>query len=301
MGIALGFGSAIFGGIVGAIKKPGLGAETELEQQGRAATQENFKSLRDILGAGPGKEEFLTGIQAQKDLAVRLQGLTESGGLPSRADIRQTRDLAGGLFAGQREQLNQDFEQQRIQASRQAALSGRAAFDPILANKLAQSQTRQSRLLSSQEGAFGIGLALQQPERQLGFARERTGILTGLGQQGISNRNFLLGLGRNLQQSERSNRFQSAKFEGSRGGGFGGAFSGAIAGAGAGLSIGSFAQRAFGGGSGGSGLGGFTGSNRVDFGTPELSFVNESRPRQTAARTSSLGGGGNRPSTMLPF
>lgn len=234
--LAAGIG-ALAGGIAGAIKKPGLGAETELEQNARNATQAQFKSLQDVLSAGPGKRDFFRGIQSQRDLAAQLGQLSQSGGLPTEADITRTRGISDLLFQGQREAQNQSFQQQEVNASRRAALSGRSITDPVLQNQLAQQQTLQSRQLSAEQGSFATQLALQQPLQQLQFAAQRADVLGGLGQQAIQNRQSLLGLGQQISASEFDRRQAMMQAERSRGGGFGGALTGAIGGAGAGMGI----------------------------------------------------------------
>lgn len=224
----------IAGGILGGLAElfGGTPSASALEQQAGGVVGRQFKSLEELIGAGPGLQDVRAGLGAQRNLGAFLLQLQQSGGLPSQQDITQTTGLAGQLFQGRRAGLEQAFERQRIGASRRAAVSGRSATDPVLANQLAQSQIRQESLLGAQQQAFGTSLALQLPGQRLGFASQRAQVLGGLGQQGLTNRAALLGFGRQVLGQEQKFRLG----RGQQGGGLSGAIKGGFAGFGAGLS-----------------------------------------------------------------
>lgn len=279
---------AIIGGIAGAKKKKGLGAETEIEQMARDSNQAQFQSLRDMLSVGAGRRDVFNATREQRRLAERLGTLASTGGLPTEQDITRTRGIADMLFQGQREAQSQAFQQQEVNASRRAALSGRALTDPVLQNQLAQQQIQQSRQLAADQGSFATQLALQQPMQQLQFAAQRADVLSGLGQQAMQNRTAIIGLGQQLATHEIERRKMIMDAERSRGGGIGGFFKGAIGGAGAGMGIASGIKNLAGGGrpgvpnpggggGGGGGQGGFSGFSSP---APQVPFFLDRNPMQ---------------------
>lgn len=244
---ALALGGAALGGLSGALgseKKSSAGmdlaAEGDLERMAREGSGADYNALRGMVDAGPGQGDVSNAYGAQKDLAAMLKQYSEGGHLPSGADISTGQRYAGLLFQGQREAMNQSFNDQSTEANRQAALMGRSMNDPILRAKLAQEQTRQSAQLNANQGSFATQMALQQPGMRLGFAQDRTNVLSGLATQAMANRQALLSMGQGIQNSERNFRVQTATRWGkeSSGGGLGGAITGALGGAAMGMNVG---------------------------------------------------------------
>ena len=205
----------------------------EFESGLRQQQQDLFDQLSALTtSSGLGASDVQASVGAQRGLADLLRQFQETSGLPSQGDITRSQDLTSALFAPQREALRQSFEQQGIQASRHAAFLGREANDPILANRLAQDQTRQQSFLSAQQGASAQELAFQLPGQRLGFAAQRADILGGLANQAFSQRSALLATGNQLSQQERAARFALGTQTGSttREGSFGQALLGFSAG-----------------------------------------------------------------------
>lgn len=255
--LAVGAGLGALSGAMKSEKKTSSGLdlaeEGELERMARLGQGTDYNALRGMVDAGPGQGDVSNAYGAQKDLAAMLKQYSEGGYLPSGADIATGQKYAGLLFQGQREAMNQAFNDQSTEANRQAALMGRSMNDPILRAKLAQEQNRQSAQLNANQGSFATQMALQQPGMRLGFAQDRTNVLSGLATQAMANRQALLSMGQSIQNSERNFRVQTATRWGKEesGGGLKGAISGALGGA----SMGMNAARLFGGGGGGGGGG----------------------------------------------
>ena len=281
---AVGGGSALAGaatlasagaGVIGGLSNKGssssstlnLAPASALEQQAAGNIAGDYGQLRGLVDAGPGASDVTAGVGSQRDLAGMLQQYQQSGGLPSGTDVTQAQGLAGGLFQGRRNALTAGFEDQRQQASQNAAVMGRNLNDPVLRNKLAQEQTRQSLQLEAEQGSLANQLALQQPDRRLGYAQSRANVLGGLASQAMSNRQALLGIGEGIQTNERNFRLQSAGKTSSatQEGSFAQGLAGGLAGLGAGLK-GSAGAGGFGGNSatfneGGSNLGSYFGGS----------------------------------------
>jgi hypothetical protein len=170
---------------------------------------------------------------------------------PDAGDIQRGNSIADNMFRSQQLALNNMFQDQSVQANRQAALMGRSMNDPILAAKLAQEQTRQQGMLDAQKGAFGMNYAMNNRMELLG---QRANVLGGLASQALANRQNLAAMGEGIMNNERQFRLATATHYGtqeqSSGGGLGGFLTGAIAGAGAGAKI-AGGIPSFGGGGGG--------------------------------------------------
>ena len=186
-------------------------AEGANEKAAREGVGSDYNSLRGMVGAGPGQADVKNSYNSQLDLAAMLKQYSQAGGAdPTTADISRSNDLAAKLFGGQRVAMQQSFQDQTIAANRQAALMGRSANDPILAAKLAQEQTRQSALLDANQGAYATQYAMQQPAQRLGYAQNYASLQGGLASQAMANRQALLGLGSQIQESDRSWRLNTA-------------------------------------------------------------------------------------------
>lgn len=157
--------------------------------------------------------------------------------MPGQQDISQANTLAQQLFQGQQVGLNQAFDTQRQQASRNAARMGRSAIDPVLQNQLMQGQARQQTQLNADIGSYATQYAQSLPQQRLGFAQQLAGVNQGLASQAMANRQALLGLGSQLRGQEQNFRAGTATTTQSTsgGGGFGGFLTGALGGASAGL------------------------------------------------------------------
>lgn len=256
-----------------------------VETAGSNASMDQFNQLLALTNAGPGAEAVSQGFQASNSYADMLNNVLQSGGRANQNQIDASNQYASQIFAPQQTALNQQFNDQRIQASRMAAKLGRPGNDPILANKLAQEQTRQQSMLNSQQGAFGAQYADSMVGRQLDLGSSLMNVRQGLATQAMNNRTTLMGLGQQLVNSERNYRLQTAGRSNSSngtqssGGGLAGAISGGLAGFGtgaatfgnAGPSFSSMfsssgtnaASAGMGGGAASSPMGGMSGMNRM--------------------------------------
>ena len=172
--------------------------------------QDLFTELSQMVEAGPGQGDVRRGLESERNLASMFERASQTGFMPTDADIRQTGGIAQNLFAGQQAQLNNLFQDQSTDATRQMALMGRSAADPILANKLAQSQAREQMVLSGQQTALGTDLAMQLPRQRLEAATQQTQILQGLAGRAQQQRFGLIGLGSALLGAERQFRLSTA-------------------------------------------------------------------------------------------
>jgi hypothetical protein len=212
---------------------------SDLEALGDNAQMDQFNQLQQLLGQGPGAAEVGAGLQSQNDFASMIQQMLGQGGLPNQQQVGNANQYASQIFDPQRVAMQQGFADQNIAGQRLAARLGRSGADPILRNKLAQEQTRQSAMLNSQQGAFAAQEAMNQPQRQLQLSEALANVRGGLATQALQNRQTLLGLGQHLAQSERDYRLRAAgstsTTTGVSGGGTAGAIAGGLAGVGAGL------------------------------------------------------------------
>ena len=101
------------------------------------------------------------------------------------------------------------------------------------------AQNRQFGMLGAQQGSYASQLALALPQQRLGLQAQGAQIQDALATQALQNRATLLGLGSQIQQSERNNQLATSDHWGKQqeGGGFGGFLSGAVGGATAGVGI----------------------------------------------------------------
>jgi hypothetical protein len=254
-----------------------LGRASPEEERARAQMMAMFGQLGGMVGAGPGMQDVTAATGAGRDLASMLQQMQQNGGLPSDEDVTAGGSLATKLFGGQREQMRQAFADQLTSANQQAALSGRSLNDPILRNKLAQEQTRQSSLLSANEGSLATQLSMNLPGQRLGFAQQRAGVLGGLATQAMANRQALAAMGSSIQDSERNFRMNTATKYGNTtsGGGLKGLLEGGVAGAGMGMGLAGM----FGGGGGGGGSYPSAGGSGFNFqGSNTGSFFGQANP-----------------------
>lgn len=249
----LGAAGAVAGGIAGALKGPArieknLAPKSDLEIQAEAATGRAMSSFSDLMEKGPGASDVEAGTQSQRDLGAMLADYTKTGGMPGAEDISTGQTMAGRLFAGQRQAQSENFIQQGQQYNAQAALMGRSPLDPVMRNKLMQEQTRQQAQLQADQFGFGTQLALQAPDKKLGYAQGRATVLGGLASQAMANRQALFAMGSaalGQQQKFRSDTAGETHYSG--GEGAFNAISGAIGGLGAGMSAGKDFASIFGG------------------------------------------------------
>ena len=230
-------GGAILGGIVG-----GQGKSTSISTNVAPASQEEIaargiglgglEQLQQFGQVGTNQQDVLSSFKAQRSLAERLEELSRTGGLPTGEQVNLSNQAAQRLFAPQQTQLEQAFQQQSIQARREAARLGRSVADPILQARLRTSQAQQQAQLSARQGALGQQLALQLPGQQLGFAQQRVGVLGDIAGQGIDLQSRLAQLGFGSAGQLASFRAQTAGRTQSTPGNF---LAGALSGAGLGL------------------------------------------------------------------
>lgn len=173
--------------------------ETALEQQATSGLSGNLGALQGLVDAGPGQADVTAGAAGMRDLASMLQGLSSPTGLlqAQQANVQGYTDLGNQLFGGV-------LRQQNDQAMRQAALSGRQGYSPILQNKLAQQRL-------DTVGSFAAQQALSAPMQQVQFAQQRSGILDELAQRASANRQMILGLGSTLREQDRAYRINTGE------------------------------------------------------------------------------------------
>lgn len=248
-------GLGLLGGLAGAqgsnssqTTTRNLAPESELEKRGGAVALGQLNELEKLFGAGPGMQDVQAGLTSQRDLASMLSQFAQGGFMPGQQDISQANTLAQQLFQGQQVGLNQAFDTQRQQASRNAARMGRSAIDPVLQNQLMQGQARQQTQLNADIGSYATQYAQSLPQQRLGFAQQLAGVNQGLASQAMANRQALLGLGSQLRGQEQNFRAGTATTtqSTSSGGGFMGGLTGALGGVTAGLQAGKAFQGMFG-------------------------------------------------------
>lgn len=202
------------------------------EEQRLASYISNQSQEMDRTGLIGGADQA-TAMQSSRDLAELLKQYQQGAYLPSQNDISTSNQYAQDLFQWQREQQRQNFVYQTTEANRRAAVMGRSLNDPILANKLAQEQTRQQSSLNAQQGSWATQFALQQPGMRLDFAKQRAATLNLVGDQAVANRQYLMALGQQNLANERNYRLaqSGATVTDSSGGGLKGGIAGGIQGA----------------------------------------------------------------------
>lgn len=263
VGAALALGGGLLGGIAGAAGNKqestsglNMGAASGLENSAGGGLSKDYASLRSMFDqGGPNAGDYSKGTQAQRDFAAMLGQYSKSGGLPGQGDLDTANVFAQRAFDPQRVQMQQGFEDQKVEASRLSASLGRSVDDPILQAKLRSEMMRQQSSLGAQQGAFANQMALQLPGQRLGYAGQQAGVLDDIGQRASANRQLLMSLGSQILGNERAFRMNTAERWGEQksGGGIEGAMNGALGGMGAGMSMFSAGQGAgmWGGGGGG--------------------------------------------------
>lgn len=225
---------ALAGGIGGAIKKGPKMQLSALGQEGQASSLAALQAYRNLVGVGPNATDVSASLDASRGFANQLNNISSSGLYDMAAGNR----LAQQQFGGQRQAMEQQFQDQMTQANRSAAMSGRSSNDPILRARLAQEQSRQSAMLNAQQSSAAVDLGRQSTTDMLGLQGQRVGLLQGLSDQAFGNQQNLFGMGSSALQQDFGRQLASAQYEQSRGGGIGGALTGMAAGAGAGAQMG---------------------------------------------------------------
>lgn len=237
IGAGLGGLAGLLGGQSETTYRKELAPESELEKRGGAVALGQLNELEKLFGQGPGAQDVQAGLTSQRDLASMLSQFAQGGFMPGQQDISQANTLAQQLFQGQQVGLNQAFDTQRQQASRNAARMGRSAIDPVLQNQLMQGQARQQTQLNADIGSYATQYAQSLPQQRLGFAQQLAGVNQGLASQAMANRQALLGLGSQLRGQEQNFRLGSATTQQitPQQGGFGGFLTGALSGGATGI------------------------------------------------------------------
>ena len=235
-----------------------LSPESGLQGQAQAQLANDLQIQRHNVDIGPGSSDITAGYGAQKDFASMLKSYQEGGNQATQGDIDTANRYGKQLFGAQQEGLNQSFEQARQQYAQQAAIQGRNPLDAVFANKQYTEQQGAQSMLNARQGAFSMDYAMQQPGQRLGFAAQRTNLLSGLATQAMQNRQALISLGSGVLTNERAHQYSTSTKFGNQesGGGLRGAILGGMAGFGMAADIGSnflSAAQGGGGGQGGSG------------------------------------------------
>lgn len=231
-----------------------LTPQSAIGAQGQAMWSSAGTDLTNMVNAGPGQQSVTDSLNANQSLAAALQAYAAQGG-PNSAQIGQANTFANQMFQPQSVALQQSFLQQNQQAANQAALMGRSPSDPVLAAKLATSQTQQQQMLNAQQGAFAANYAQQIPGQQINALNQRANVLGGLATQAMANRQALASMGSQMMTNDQNWRIQTGTRWGQQqsGGGVAGGIEGGLAGAGSGM-------KAY---SGMSSMGGFGGGNQA--------------------------------------
>lgn len=197
--------------------------------------QESFQDLVRLAESEENIGDIFSGRQAQLDLASYLENLsapeapTLRGPLPGQEEMGYAQSFARDIFAPQQTQLNQLFQDQRMQANRTAAIQGRAGNDPVLLSNLAEEQARQQTQLGSQQTSLAAQTARELPFQfnqvaQQGYQNQMNNLLQNvqfqtqgaavrqdLGNQALRNRLAVLGMGQSLLGGERQFRLATAQ------------------------------------------------------------------------------------------
>ena len=181
-----------------------------LERLGANLTEEELKQLKDLVSKGAGSQDVTNSLNSQRDLATLLQSYSQGGFLPTAQDTSTAQQYAKDIFAPQQTSLNQLFASQQTDANRQAAMLGRDINDPILRNKLAQSQANEQGILIAQQTALSAQTAQNMPLQRLGFASDLANVNQSLANQAFQNRQTLLNLGNTVQQQGQNFRLNTA-------------------------------------------------------------------------------------------
>jgi hypothetical protein len=184
--------------------------QSQLEGDTYNAQIAQFAQMLGLVNAGPGQSEVSQNNQFQSSFAAQLQGLLSKVGNQSQADINNNYSRAQGIFAPEQTALNQQFDDQRVQSQRMSARLGRPGNDPILANKLAQEQTRQQTMLNSQIGSYGRQLPEMDANQIMNIGGQLSNLRQGLASQALQNRQTMLSMGNQLATSERNYRMGTA-------------------------------------------------------------------------------------------
>lgn len=195
-----------------------------------------FRSLEELLGMGPGMDDYKFGVEQQRAYARNP--------FASAEDTSRANAFSQSVFAPQKLAINQAYDRQVTDRNREAARLGRSSLDPVFNAKLGQNMLEQMGQLGAQQSAFSAQYADNK-------ARERVDLAQMLGQQAQANRQSLLQQGNQIYQQGQAYQLNTAHQYGSGsqsspGPGF---LAGALQGASTGLGLASM----FGGMGGGAG------------------------------------------------
>lgn len=183
--------------------------QTQLGSDAGRIQNDQLLQMEEAVNRGPGQQDITTGYNATKSFADMLNQYSQSGGLPTGADMATGNQYAQSMFAPQQLALQQSFTQQNTDMQRMAAQLGRSADDPILQNKLRTGFMNQQGILNADQSAYGNQLAMALPGQRLNYAQQRTSVLGNLATQAMQNRSALLGIGNQMQGAERQFRIQT--------------------------------------------------------------------------------------------
>lgn len=212
-------GAALLGGLAGASNNKStqsqtsrvkLGEASGLENLGADVTEDQLKQLQNLVSAGPGQSAMEDANFANNQFAQMLQGGIDNGFVPGQSDISNANQFAQAMFSPQQTMLNQQFEDAQTQQARLAVQLGRPVNDPVLQNKLMQTQAREQQLLGSQQTAFAAQQAQNFMGQRFQGAQDLASLRSGLASQAMSNRSALLGLGSQIQQQGQNFRLNTA-------------------------------------------------------------------------------------------
>lgn len=203
-------------------------------ERGPGYLQDSFLNLVELAESPENLGDITRGRQAQLDLANYLSSLSAPeapelmGPMPGQREIGYAQQFSQDIFAPQQNQLNQLFDDQRMQANRAAAIQGRAGNDPVTLARMAQAQAREQSMLGSQQTALAAQTARELPfqfnqisqqryQNQLGnllqnvqFRAQGAQAMQDLGQQALRNRLSVLGVGSGLLGAEQQFRLATA-------------------------------------------------------------------------------------------
>lgn len=201
----------------------GLGADLDRMLRGMLPQLQDISSVYGV-------KDVKASRKANLDLAEMLKRMANGEFLPSGQDFLTARAQSQDLLAGQRMGMQNAFQNQMVQANRNAASMGRSTNDPILQAQLRNSQMQMQNELLGQETALTREIASSLPMQRLQYTSQRAGVLGDMADQASNLRMSLMGMGTNLQNLNNQMRIAGSTTTNLSGGGMKGMLTGGAAG-----------------------------------------------------------------------
>jgi hypothetical protein len=206
---------------------------SESELAGGAAATKGINQFSEFTDLGPGAKDIKTNMSTQNELADMLRNFSQGGFLPGQQEFATANQFAQSAFQPQQVAINQQFQDEQLKANQMAARMGRPVNDPLIQAKLSQERQRAQERLGASQSAYVSEFAQSLPQKRLGYMGQLADLRSGLASQAMQNRQALVSMGSQLENSGRQFRLGSATQTSSSGGGTGGAIAGLLGGIGA--------------------------------------------------------------------